>query len=135
MAQFGKTGLRGATDAGGGRVRADQGGETGLDSGVAAAQRVVAGVGDLRRVVGMIGSVVVGDGGGKVGEFGGGLGFGQGVDRGLRGLLGLEVVHTSNPCGGRWPRRRSSAAARAASEMISPANMRAISSRLASGDK
>lgn len=42
-------------------------------------------------------------------------------------------AQTSNPRAGRCPRSRSSAAARAASEMISPASIRAISSRRASG--
>jgi hypothetical protein len=43
--------------------------------------------------------------------------------------------HTNNPCDGRCPRSRSSAAARAASDTISPASIRAISSRRASGAK
>ena len=59
-AELGKPALRRAADAVGRRI-GGSGRETRLDRGVAPAQRVVVGVGDLRRVVLVVGAIVVRD--------------------------------------------------------------------------
>ncbi len=81
VAQLGEPGLRRGPHPARRRVRADQVREVGLDRGVAAAQGVVFGVGDFRRVLLVVGAVVMRDLPGQALEFGGGLGFGEGVER------------------------------------------------------
>ncbi len=106
------------SDPAAGRIRhAPDRGMRGFQFGVAAAQRVVFGVGDLRRVAFVIGAVVAGDFGGRAAP----------VPRRRpepRGCLrcGFRLAGHAAPS-------RLSAAARAASVTVSPASMRAISSR------
>src|SRR5205085_5793983 len=92
---------------------------------VALAQRVVFGVGDLRRILGVVAPVVMRDFGSEAGEFGLRLLFGQELDR----TVG-ETDHVSHAPP---PAIRLAAAARASAVTILPDSMRAISSCRVSG--
>src|SRR6516165_11970544 len=106
--------------------------EAGFDLVIARAQRVILGVGDLRRVLAIIKLVVMGNLRNEPLQLEGGFGFIQ-LSNGLRCerrsrlgfLLGLAFAH--NHHAERLISR--SAAARASSVMVWPASMRAISSR------
>ena len=90
VAQFGEAGLRRAADPVRWRIGADQCGKPRLDRGVAPAQRVILGVGDLRRVALVIGAVVMRDLGGQTLQFRAGFGFRQVLDR---FHVGLRCLH------------------------------------------
>ena len=100
--------------------------EARLDRGVAPAQRIVLGVADLRRVLLMVEAIVVGDLLRQLRKFGGGVLFRRVIASTAAAVCGRGLrrcaAHTAAPS-------RSSAAARAASVTVSPASMRAISSR------
>ena len=84
-------------------------------------KRVVVGVRDLRRRVAIVEAIVMGDRRSELRQFGRRLRWGQPFDRYGRG-------HQADS------RIRLSAAARAASVMLAPASMRAISSRRSLSD-
>ena len=131
MGDLGEPGGRGGADPACRAVGSDQLGKPGLDVTVAAAQRVVIGIGNLGRRIGVIKPVVVFDLLRQRGELGPGLVIGERVDRPQLQLL------TTPPRGGRRPHARPpairlAAAARASAVMLRPDSMRAISSCLVS---
>ena len=84
----------GGADLDAGAVGADEVGELGLQLAVAADEGVIFGVGNLRRVVGVIEAVVVRDLGGETLQLGGGFGFGHARAR----FLELEnLLHAAGP--------------------------------------
>ncbi|GAA4821496.1 hypothetical protein GCM10023232_18420 [Sphingosinicella ginsenosidimutans] len=86
MADLGKIGRRRRADLARGAVGADQVREFRLDRRIFAHQRVIGGVRNLRRVVGMVEARMVGDLAGEALQRGGGFGFGH------RGPIAIVVV-------------------------------------------
>ena len=106
MAQLGKAAGRGCAHAQGRRIGIHQIREAGFDLPVPLTQGIVAGIGNFGGVMAVIGEIMPRDLLGQLGHFGPCLGPG----------------HAPRPS-------RASAAARAAGVMVSPASIRAISSR------
>src|SRR5215472_1533021 len=125
MAHFGEARRGRGADPSRRAVGANEIGKARLDRLVALTQRVIIGVGNLRRVFLMIELVVMCDLGGERLELGLRLGRGQSLDRSalvpLR--LGAGRAHA------RAPAKRLAAAARASAVIAAPESMRAISSR------
>ena len=128
MRDLGKAGGRRGADPARRAVGADQLGKARLDRGVAAAQLVIIGIGDLRRGFGVIEPVVMANLRGQRGQLGAGLLLGQLIDgRGSGSGAASRGAHA------RAPAMRLAAAARASAVMVLPDSMRAISSCRVSG--
>ncbi len=108
-----------------------------LDRRVAAPQGVVFRVRQDRRVLDVVGTIGVGDGGGEAAQLVPGLGFAQRVDRLAGGGVGVAGGHRAAPTV-RVPLdcdSRLSAAARASAVTAAPDSIRAISSRRAAASR
>ena len=81
---------RGGANAGRRAVLADEMREARLDGGVAFAQRVIVGVGDLRLILPVIERVVMGDLAGETLKLGGSFGLAQAIDGRWHGRLRLS---------------------------------------------
>src|SRR5690348_5158246 len=125
MPHLGEAGGGRRTDAPRRAVGADEIGKARFDRRVAAAQGVVIGVGNLRRVVLVIEFVVSRDFRGQTLQLRLGFGLAELVDR---GLARWRAAHA------RAPAINEAAAARASAVIDAPDSMRAISSRRASAD-
>src|SRR5437667_8770466 len=113
-------------------VGTDQLGKARLDRRVAAAQRIVLGVGDLGCSLGMIESVVPLDLVSQPSELVARLFLGQRFDR-AQLALGATLPRRGRSAHARPPAIRLAAAARASAVTTRPDSMRAISSCLVSG--
>ena len=80
VTDFGEPGFRRPANSGRWRVGPDQPREAGLDLGIAAAEGIVVSVGNLRRVMGVVGGIVVRDLMSQTGKFFRGFHLGQGTD-------------------------------------------------------
>src|SRR5690348_4351786 len=125
MPHFGETGGWRRADALRRAVGADKIGKTRFDRGIAPPQRVVVGVGNLRRVFLVIEPVVPRDFRGKALQLRLGTGCAELVDC---GFARWRAAHA------RAPAINEAAAARASAVIDAPDSMRAISSRRASAD-